>query len=133
MEMQWFDLLQGMWCKHSAAANLVWLGVTDISIPGFSCLGAQVDATSAINSTGAFGETFEALRGRVQSMTKLTMRSHHVLQMLIHNRSIGATAYVLQTVWPRFPHVLAPNALCPRCWLNMVANVLCVFAGRRRS
>ena len=48
-----------------------------------------VDPAQAMASTGAFGEKFEELRGRVQHMTKLTKRSHHVLQMLIHTRYAG--------------------------------------------
>ena len=48
----------------------------------------RIDANKAVDSEGQFGKIFEDLRDKIEHMTKLTKRAHHVLQVLMHKDSV---------------------------------------------
>ena len=48
----------------------------------------RLDTDQAMDSQGQFGNVFEELRERIEHMTKLTKRAHHVLQVLMHKDSV---------------------------------------------
>ena len=48
----------------------------------------RIDTKKAMDSEGQFGKIFEELRNRIEHMTKLTKRAHHVLQVLMRVDSV---------------------------------------------